>query len=349
MSRRTDIYRVLQIGAGFGRRVQLPVFAAHPRFTVTAVASGRAGTAAAAASEFGIPHHGGDWRELLSRTRDQVDVVCVSTPVALHRDPALAAFAAQKHLLLEKPAAMNAEEAAEIARAGASAGCAAAVDHEFRYRPEILTLRRLIADGRLGALRGLEIRDFASFWADPAAPTFGWLSRSEDGGGLLGALGSHNVDSLWFLSGRAPILARGRIWTEVPARADREGNLRPVTADDNAAFTVELEGGVVGRIDISGTSGRNEHWVRAHGSRGAAHVEGGRIRIASADGAEETVGPDPDLDWTSPETDIRRPLFSRLLDRFALRLDGEEVADLATLDQAIRVMEVLDAVRKGAA
>ena len=73
-------YRVLVIGTGFGRRVQLPVFARHPRFTVTAIASARPERAREAAEEFEIPHHGDDWRALL--TEAPVDVVSTSGSLA---------------------------------------------------------------------------------------------------------------------------------------------------------------------------------------------------------------------------------------------------------------------------
>jgi predicted dehydrogenase len=340
------IYKVLLIGTGFGRRVQLPVFREHPRFEVTAVASGHAESARDTAREFGIPHHGADWRKLLESA--PVDVVSVTSPVIFHREQAVGALRAGKDLLLEKPVARDAAEAEAILGARAESGRRAAVNHEFRYRPDVLTLKRMLADGRLGELRGLEFRDLFPGWADPDRPTHGWLSLAEMGGGMLGAVGSHNVDMMRFLTGREVQAASGSIWTVVTRRADAGGVSREVTADDASGAVLDLGDGVGARMDIRASVWWNEHSIRVFGSRATATLDGSwSIHLRRPDGSEETVEADEDLRWTSDEKDIRKPLFHRLLDRFARRLDGEVVEDLATLEEGVAVMRVLDAIRAG--
>ncbi len=339
-------YKVMVVGTGFGRRVQMPVFRDHPRFEVAAVASGHAESAREAAREFGISHHGDDWRKLLEST--PVDAVSVTSPVVFHREQAVGALRAGKHLLLEKPVARDAAEAEAILGAGMESGREAAVNHEFRYRPDVLTLKRMIADGRLGELRGIEFRDVFSAWADPARATHGWLSLAEMGGGMLGAIGSHNVDMMRFLTGRKVTAVCGSTWTAVKRRAAAGGAVREVTADDASIAVLDLGDGVIARMDIRASVWWNEHSIRAFGSRATATLDGSwRIHFRRPDGAEETVDADPDLGWTSEDQDIRRPLFRRLLDRFARRLDGEAVDDLATLEEGTEVMRVLDAVRRG--
>ncbi len=341
-----QVYRVLVIGTGFGRRVQLPVFRDHPRFEVTAVASGHAETARAAADEFGVARYGTDWVELLAGA--PVDLVSVASPVVYHRDQAVASLAAGKHLLLEKPVALDAAQAGEIREAERNGTSRAAVNHEFRYRPDVLTLKRMIEDGRLGELRGLEFRNVFPAWADPERPTFGWLSRAEMGGGMVGAVGSHNVDMMRFLTGRAVTGVRGAAWTVVPRRADADGRLQPATADDASTALVELTGGLRVRMDILASVWGDEHLVRAYGSSATVTLDGSWSLVwRGPDGSERRLDPDPDLAWTPEEADRRLPLFRRLLDRLARRLDGEEVEDLATLGEGLDVMRVLDAIRGG--
>jgi len=101
-------------------------------------------------------------------------------------------------------------------------------------------------------------------------------------------------------------------------------------------------------MDIRASVWWNEHSIRVFGSRATATLDGSwRIQLRRPDGAEETVEPDEDLRWVSEEKDIRIPLFHRLLDRFARRLDGETVDDLASLEDGVAVMRVLDSVRRG--
>lgn len=341
-----DVYRVLMIGSGFGRRVQIPVMQAHPRFTVTAVASAHADRAAAAAEEFGVPAHGDDWRALIGS--EPVDVVSVVTPVVNHAEQALAAVEAGKHLLLEKPAALDRAEAGRIALAADRAGVHAAINHEFRYRPDVLTLRRMLVDGRLGELRGVETRDFFRFWSDPGKPSWIWLCDRSQGGGLLGAIGSHSVDMVRFITGRDVVAAQGQVWTVHPERPDPEGRARPVTADDSAAYVLELEGGVRVNGSIAAAYPYEEQVIRVFAEKGTVTLDGSwSLRWQDASGEERVVPPDEDLEWSSDEPDIRRPLMHRLLDRFARRMDGETVDDLATLEEGVQVMAALDAVRAG--
>lgn len=339
----SKVYRVLVLGTGFGRRVQLPVFAAHPRFEVVGVASGRAERAQETAAEFGIAHHSADWQALMRDVPH--DMVSVVTPVDLHLASARATLEAGKHLLLEKPVGMHAGEAEELLAASRNSVGASAVNHEFRYRPEVLTAHRMIRDGRLGTVRSLEIRNVSSFWADPQKASFGWLSRADRGGGLLGALGSHNVDTAHFLTGLRTVQARGAIWTAVPQRNDAQGVAQSVTADDSASFVLTLEHGVHAEVSITGAAWWEESLIRVHGTQGTLSIEASGMRFRPAGGEVASIQPDPDLDWELSEPDVRRPLFARLLDRFARRCDGEVVDDLSTLEEGVAIMRVLDTVR----
>ena len=172
------------------------------------------------------------------------DLVCIATPTVLHAPQTLAAIAAGAHVLCEKPTAMNAAEAARMLAAAEAAGRVHMIDHELRFNPNRARIASLIADGTLGEIRHVTIANITNGWADPASrPKGDWWSLAEQGGGRLGANGSHQVDLLrWWLgevawvTGAAPVM--------VPGRRDKTtGEAWTATADDVAYFTLEMAGG----------------------------------------------------------------------------------------------------------
>src|SRR5215470_13427028 len=107
------------IGTGFARKVQIPSFLACENARVISVASGHYDNARTTAEEFDIPHYTADWKETAGH--DEVDLVCITTPPVYHKEMALFAIERGKHVLCEKPMAMNATEAQEMAAAAKEA------------------------------------------------------------------------------------------------------------------------------------------------------------------------------------------------------------------------------------
>src|SRR5881392_954361 len=121
------------IGTGFARRVQIPAFRACKNAEIVSVASGRLENARETAEEFGVKHFTGDWRETV--LHKNVDFVCITTPPSLHCEMTLVALEHGKHVLCEKPMAMNVSEAEEMLAAADAAGVMALIDHELRFQP----------------------------------------------------------------------------------------------------------------------------------------------------------------------------------------------------------------------
>ena len=281
--------RVGVIGAGFARRVQLPALALVPGAQATAVASGRRANAEAVAREFGLAHvfdNGGD----LARSPD-VDLVIVSSTPDSHARYAIAALEAGKHVLCEKPTALDAYEAAGmLAAAERHPDRVAWVDHELRYEPNRRKARELIRSGAIGELRHIELSLKPYLRGDgrpqtTAAPWNWWFDASR-GGGLLGAVGSHLIDLCRFWTGSEVAHAAGLAETFMPERRDEAGVARPVTADEFATCVLRMATGVVATLTISAVAHHGPgHFGQVTGSAGTLVLTGEtKLELGTAGG-----------------------------------------------------------------
>jgi scyllo-inositol 2-dehydrogenase (NADP+) len=131
--------------------------------------------------------------DALEDALDAVDVVAVASPNRFHVPLAQAAIAAGRHVVVDKPLAVTAAEARQLAQAARAAGLVLAPFHNRRWDDDFLTLRRTVAEGRLGRVLSVESR--FDRWR-PAIREGAWREAGDpaDGGGLLLDLGSHLVD-----------------------------------------------------------------------------------------------------------------------------------------------------------
>jgi predicted dehydrogenase len=154
---------------------------------------------ASAVQAFGFSAVHEDWRELIAR--DDIDLVSITGPNFIHRDVAVAAAEAGKHIWIEKPAGRNAGEARAIRDAVLAAGVQSAAGFNYRNAPAVELARQLITDGRLGQIEHVGIRLLADYSAHPEG-ALSWRFRNEwAGSGVLGDLVSHGVDLGRFLIG----------------------------------------------------------------------------------------------------------------------------------------------------
>ena len=241
------------IGAGFARKVQIPAFAACENAEIISVASGSLDNARSTAAEFGIGHFTDDWRETV--VRDDVDLVCITTPPNLHKEMTLLAIEHGKHVLCEKPMAMDVAEAEEMAAAAKKAGVLALIDFELRFQPGRQKAFAMIRDGEIGKIRHAKWNFRAPHRGDPNLP-WNWWSDIEHGGGALGAINSHILDSFhWFL-GTEVSSVFCQLQTHVKRRPLAEGGFRDVTTDDEANMLLrfadsELTDDATGLVSVS--------------------------------------------------------------------------------------------------
>ncbi|MEV7288915.1 Gfo/Idh/MocA family oxidoreductase [Streptomyces sp. NPDC093252] len=223
-----------------------------------------------------------DWRALIAR--DDVDLVDICTPGDSHAEIALAALAAGKHVLCEKPLANTVEEAvamAEAAEAAEARGQLAMVGFNYRRVPATALARKMVAEGRIGTLRHVRVTYLQDWLADPAAPLTWRLRKDQAGSGSLGDLGAHIIDLAQYLAGER--LAGVSAITETFVRhrplpgaasglsaAAAEGT-GEVTVDDAALFTARFPSGALASFEATryATGRKNALRLELNGERGS--------------------------------------------------------------------------------
>ncbi|HEV8354333.1 MAG TPA: Gfo/Idh/MocA family oxidoreductase [bacterium] len=337
--------RVGVIGTGFGAQVQIPALRAHPRVEVAAVCSGTPGRAESVAAEFDIPQAFDDSAGLIAA---DVDLVSITTPPHLHHSMALAAAAAGRHVLCEKPMALNAAESAEMLASAEQRGVVHLIDHELRFNPNRRKIKSLIDDGFIGRPRQAMITVVGSRRANPSEP-WSWWSDLRQGGGLLNAQGSHQVDLLRYWLGEVESVV-GTTRTFIKERPTDDGStFRTVTSDDAVAYSMRFASGAIGHVTLSAVAAhasgpRAEIW----GSEGTLLLDqerlwgGRRGRDLQEMTDAETLAPAPGMDYAP----LWGRSFIRLVDHLvAALLDGAPLAPAATFVDGLKVQQVLDAVR----
>jgi 1,5-anhydro-D-fructose reductase (1,5-anhydro-D-mannitol-forming) len=233
------------IGASnIARQYMVDAIRAQPGHEVVAVASGSAERAAQFAHDNRIARGYGSVDALL--VDPAVDVVYISTTNELHREQALAAAAAGKHVLCEKPLALDLADAVEMVRACRRAGVVMGTNHHLRNAATHRRIRQLIAEGAIG--RPLFARVFHAVHLP--AHLQGWrIARPEAGGGVILDITVHDADTLRFALGAEPVEAVGMVQSSGMAQAGLEDGVMAVLRFDNGvlaqlhdAFTVAHAG-----------------------------------------------------------------------------------------------------------
>ncbi|MGL4647979.1 MAG: Gfo/Idh/MocA family protein, partial [Caldilineaceae bacterium] len=168
-----------------------------------------------------------------------------------HREMAVAALKAGKHVICEKPMALSVADAeAMFAAAQAAPGQLAIIDHELRFHPMRMQLRQMLKENAVGTVLRVDMVRLGSERLNANTP-YSWWANEERGGGMLGATGSHLIDTARWLVGRFEAVA-GQLQIGHHLRNDAEGRRQQVTADDHAEMLVRFAHGIQGRLTASG-------------------------------------------------------------------------------------------------
>ncbi|HEX2773273.1 MAG TPA: Gfo/Idh/MocA family oxidoreductase [Micromonosporaceae bacterium] len=334
---------------------------------------------AAAATRLGWDGYSTDWRELIRR--DDIDIVDICTPGDSHADIAIAALAAGKHVLCEKPLANSVDEARAMVAAAdqaRAAGVRAMCGFNYRRVPAVTLMRQLVADGRLGTIRHVRAAYLQDWIIDPQFPLVWRLQRDKAGSGALGDIGAHIVDLTQYVTGQRisgvsaltetfvkrrplPVESSG-----LAASSDGHGGAPatgPVTVDDAALFIARLDGGAIATYEATrfATGRRNGLRVEINGSLGSVAFDVERLNElefydATAPGPEQgftrilvTEAEHPYLSaWWPPGHIIgyEHSFTHEVRDFIAAIADGTDPTP--SFADALGVQLVLDAVTRSA-
>ncbi|MFD4598367.1 Gfo/Idh/MocA family protein [Streptomyces sp. NPDC058464] len=253
---------------------QLPV-----RAELMAVAEEVPGRAEEAAAQFGFASTTRDWRDVAADPR--VHAVSITAPNFLHREIGVAMAEAGKHIWIEKPVGLTAEDARAVSEAVAKAGVRGTVGFNYRNAPAVAYARELIASGELGTVTHIRVRLFSDYAAHPDGALTWRYERARGGGGVLGDLASHGVDLARFLLGDIASLAADTA-VFIPERARPTGataghtlatggELGPVENEDYVNCLLRFASGARGVLEACRVSvgEQNNYGFEVHGTKGA--------------------------------------------------------------------------------
>ncbi|WP_454817537.1 Gfo/Idh/MocA family protein [Labrys neptuniae] len=265
--------RIGLIGTGFMGKTHVFGFTAAQRvfdlpyeLVLHTVADRTDDLAAEAARTLGFAKSSSDWRSLVADP--DIDVVDITAPNALHKEMALAALAAGKHVYCEKPLATTAVDTAQMAQAAQEAGVCTQVGFNYLCNPLFSLARDMIRGGELGEIRSYRGIHAEDYMADAESPfTF---RHDPAGGGALADLGSHALATAEFLLG--PIeRVQGDSATVIASRPDGKGGRRQVEVDDLSRAFLRFANGASGSLEASwiATGCKMQHDFEVYGTKGA--------------------------------------------------------------------------------
>lgn len=227
-----------------------------------------------AAARYGYERAYTDWRAMLED--DRIQLFDNGGPNDIHAAPCIAAAAAGKHVLCEKPLGRTAEESAAMLEAVERAGVKHMVAFNYRFVPAIRQARELIESGALGRIyhyRAIYLQEWILPHYD--TPRIWRLDRAAAGSGALGDLGAHVIDLAHYLVGDiARVGAMARTFIDERPLPDGSGSA-PVDVDDAFVATVEFAGGALGTLEATRfAAGRKNHQViEINGEKGSLRFD----------------------------------------------------------------------------
>ena len=359
------------IGGGFMAKSHTNAFSTipyifQPDYGIRRVAIGATTMehAEAAAKRYGYEYAYADYREIIAR--DDVDVIDVSTSDETHKEIAIAALKAGKHVLCEKPMALNTKDAMEMQEIAAQSGTVAMMGFNYRFLPAIRLAKELIDQGALGTIYHFHGSYNQDAGANPESPVEKvWYAAGYKGSGVSLGIGSHLIDMARFLCGEITTVS-GLTANHNPVRPSANGP-REVLTEEEMLAVVQFESGATGELKASAisTGRKNQLTFEINGSKGSLvfDLENPSIlKVFLAETAVRSVVGFTEVNVTQMDRD--HPLtkywwprghvlgwehahvneIAHFLDCVAL---GTPVAPYgATFEDGVRTLQIIDAIKE---
>ena len=247
--------------------------------------------AEAFAKEFGARRWYADWRELLADK--EIDAVYVATPVYLHAKQVVAAAEVGKHVLCEKPMALNVAECRGMIEACKANGVKLGIAYYRHFYPVVKRIKEIMASGEIGTPVLAQCNAFEWFDVDPSHPRSWLLDKRKSGGGPMMDFGCHRIEVLLDLLGKVK---------RVESLLSNSFFRREV--EDVAVATLKFEQGIVATLTVTHSAREPRDTLDLFGSDGSIHVpvlNEGRLIVETTDGKRE--------EFHAPAPNIHQPLI----------------------------------------
>lgn len=348
------------IGTGFGL-MHLLGFRQCEQVQVAAVCQRTPGKAEAFAQQHSVPYACTDYRQVIAHP--DVHAVSIAAPPYVHHEMTLAALAAGKHVLCEKPFAMNARQGREMYERAQASGLTHATAFNWRFLPGVSWTKELIDEGFLGRIYHANLTWCMERQADPNIPLL-WRHQKEFAGfGVLGDIGPHVVDILRWLLGDFRTVSAHTMTALRERKVAGSNDVVKADAEDVCAFIGEMVSGTQVSVQLSRVAYvSNYHRLELYGSDGALvyHADpkdgtwiSGRVQGAKAGEKVLKELPIPErlragLDTSDLGAAVGNFLFARLAQRFVHGVrTGQPVTP--SFFEGLKSQEVLDAIVQSAA
>ena len=232
------------------------------------------------AEKFGWEGYETSWENLVKR--DDIDVIDITAPSNFHKEIAIAAAEAGKHIFCEKPLALNLKDAREMLEVVKKANVKHQIGFNYRFAPAVQLAKKLIDEGKIGKIYHYRAHYLQDFIIDPGFPLVWRLDKDVAGSGSHGDLGAHFVDLARFLVGEfdevigmsetfikeRPIVER---MTGLTATAQEGAEMGKVTVDDATIFMARFKNGALGSFEATrfAAGHKNDMFFEINGSKGS--------------------------------------------------------------------------------
>ncbi len=258
-----------------------------PGCALVSVARARPELAAQFAKDHGARRFHADWRDLVRY--EEIDAVYVATPVALHVEQAVAAAEAGKHVLCEKPMAIEVADCSRMIATARENNVRLGVAYYRHHYPVITRLREVLASGEIGEPVFATAQAFETFNPRPEHPRAWRLRKSSSGGGPMADFGCHRIEVLLNLLG--PVKSTRGFLSNVRFK-DRE-------VEDTCVAHLDFESGAHATLTVSHAALERRDILEIIGTHGSLQVpvlNEGALRVLTSHGSRlENHPPDPNL------------------------------------------------------
>lgn len=257
-----------------------------------------------AAQQFGWEGSSTDWRELMDNP--DIDLIDINAPSDAHKEIALAAAAAGKHIFCEKPLALTLKDSREILEAAEKAGVKHMIGFNYRFAPAVLLAKKLVEEGRLGDIYHFRAWFLQDWLVDPEFPLTWRLQKEIAGSGSHGDLGAHLIDLSHFLVGDiSEVIGMSETFvkerpvpdnmTGLSAQASKDSPKEKVTVDDATLFMARFENGALGSFEATryAAGHRCTNSFEINGSKGSVKFDFERmneLQVYFQDDADDVQG-----------------------------------------------------------